>query len=243
MPENKTNKKLLFIIFLLLFAIISYAVISRITKKEPLPEAPLIIKEKSFDERLIAFTASYKITFLALRQKEYNNAEKSSLKSFRLWEEVVNSYKDKRPKAFNKTAQWNKKLNSIGDLLGQAEQLIKINNYSEAYTKYDTVRRELRKIRQENNIKNAGDEMINFDDQLVEIIKTDKKAGVLPHLDALKLSFTMLKEYQFDENYVKLLEEMEKTIGELDKLLDGPDYQRALKRLPELFYKLYLQYG
>ena len=154
----------------------------------------------------------------------------------------MDTYKEKQPIEYKRTRDWDKKLLRILQHEERANELIKESRLDEARAELDASREIFSQIKKENGILDITDELLSFYETIEKVKAANNKQEVLPYLGELKIKFTRLKKYNFDEKYHQLLLKLEMSIGYLDKLLDGPDYKNAQNNLEPIFLEIFMNY-
>lgn len=196
----------------------------------------------SFDIESIKFQTSYKVALVATRQKDVLITRNALKQTVIKWRDTANYYKENQPFDYIKTTDWANKINSIFELIIKADNFFMANNFAEAHNNLFLVGQILRDIRKENGKKMVGDDMLNFYEYVKLVADAPNKAEAMKKLMDLKLNFTILKEYNLGPKYNEQIQELEKIIGEIDKLA-GPDFEKAKSELEPAFNKLFLQFG
>ncbi len=81
--------------------------------------------------------------------------------------------------------------------------------------------------------------LVRFYEQSRDFLAAAGKENISRNLNDLKYTFTELKSRPTEGSSGELLAELERTIGDLDRLLPGPDYEQARSRLSELTEEIY----
>lgn len=239
-PHMKNIKKehIIILILILAVAITIFFIWKNYGKDEP----RAVQKEVILEEVVKEINNAYKMAMLLSGKEKEEEMAKAAPKSLKAWEEFVSAFKDKQPEAYRRTRNWDRKLLEILEHERKADELVKENRLREAQIEMEASRKMFKKIKEENNILNISEEMVALYGATKKVVAANNKEETLENMRDFKLKFTILKAYNIDEEYNQLLFKLEKLIGNIDKLLDGPDFRKAQSELEPVFLELYMEY-
>lgn len=158
------------------------------------------------------------------------------------WNELMNKFVWKKVVWYQKTEKLDNKLEKIGKFISEANTFVSEWNMPEAHEKLEHVRKEIRKIRQENWVKSISDDMLTVHD-IMETIVDHKWDKNLAEFDEINIWIEALERFNIWNNeYEEMLLSFKNIVIELSKL-EWEDYTTKLKELKPKFIKIYMKFG
>jgi hypothetical protein len=154
----------------------------------------------------------------------------------------VDAFGSRPPTALERTRDWVKKITEIGKDTKKTEELLGEGNCTDARAEVEKAYGIFRQIKRENFIGDKTDTLFAFYQAGIAVANASSKEAAVDQLPSLKLIFTDIKEKNNDKRYVSLMAQTEKAIGDIEKLLPGPDFLRAQSDLKTLVHTIYLDY-
>ncbi|MCK5416349.1 hypothetical protein KAI92_02895 [Candidatus Parcubacteria bacterium] len=212
--------------------------------KNELINEPITEKnEKVFEDDMLDFNQIYKQALFAIKENKKENAIKLTRESYEKWKKIVKKYASKQPNQYRKTKEWIALLKEIEKNQEESLEALLKNEINIAYEKLETVRRKIKQLREENGIKNISNDILIFSFILDKIIESDSKQEIDLYLGELKINFTILKEYnQNNEKYKEMIKDLENVIVEIEHLGEK-NFNELKSKLNSTFTALYLQFG
>lgn len=210
---------------------------AELAKLKSIKRAPV-----SFDVEAAKFNTYYKTALIATRQGDAPKSEIALQSAITSWRDIANYYRSNQPVDYMKTKDWLAKINNIYELVIKAENFIPQKKLAEAHGNLVAIGQALSAMRQENDKKTIGDDLLSFYENVKAASDAPDKTEVMKKLPDLKLRFTILKEYNINAEYKKEIGNLEEIIGAIDRL-EGPDWAKAHKALEPAFNQLFLRFG
>lgn len=234
---SKNKKKIAIIFIIVLLGLILLCVIIFNNKKD-------VTKKDgpSLEEITTVINQTYKKGALLDFENNETSILDSSSKSLLAWEEMYKVFGSEQPEKYKKTDDWHEKVQLILEHEKRANKFLKNGEEEQAKGELAQSREIFGKIKEENNINSISTEMLDVYKDILVVANAQNKQEAEPSLQKLKYKFTVLKEHNFDDNSSKLLLDMEKTIGQLDRSADGPEFKKAQADLKIIFEKIYMEY-
>lgn len=207
--------------------------------KDKTVEAPQPITLKEAVENI---SVSGKRVMLFGLEQDNEGLGQATSESLKAWEVFVKTFKDEQPEEYKRTKDWDKKLLQILKHERKADELFKEGKPDQASKELKESEQIYKRIKEENGITDISEEILAMYDEVQAIARAKKKSEIKEDLLSLKLKYTALKEYEFDNNYKKQMANLEEAIATLDKSLDGPDFQQAQKKLEKIFLAIFEDY-
>jgi len=200
-------------------------------------------EEKTFDVRVAEFNEAYKKALLSTGQEKAEEALKSSEDANNLWIGIFNDFVNNQPQEYKETTDWVERMKSLSTLIITSNDMVKEGEFKEAHEKLEMVRKKMREIREENNIRNISDDMLTFHDVMEEVAEAETRAEIDDKMVDLKINFTVLKDYnEGDEKYEEKLKKLENVISEVDNS-DESTFIEKRDKLKPAFIELYMMFG
>lgn len=237
--HNKTALIFLGLVFVA-FLLWSWSYSSRIIDIDKLGEE--VSEMSDFNKEMNLFDRVLRYTWHNIETGDLEGSLSRTEEAYRLWERLDRNHRSNKPEEYKNTKDWQSFMLSVSGRLKSAKELAQKKNLEEAGAEINSVMKLLREVRSQNGINDYSEELLSFYEIADRVSRANKKIEIEPYMPELKIAFTYIKELDLDTSLQKTLIEMEEKIGELDKLLDGPDFKRAQARLLKLFFELYFKY-
>jgi len=237
MLKNKYIKFLPLIILLILFII--FVKIQEKDLEVNLSETQINYEKGNFEDLLKRFEENQKASLIFSNRGDQKLALDNSSKSLSIWRMIYSEFKTSPPIEYKETINWPKRLELIFESCINSNNLIRNNELGQAAESLDKIRRTVRDMREENNIKHLNDQLLYFYDSLSPVVLAKDKEESAPYLQELKINFLLLKELNISNKYNKKILEIEQAIAGIDKLI-ASDFKKAQTDLAFLFEELYL---
>ncbi len=212
-----------------------------------MPEAKeeVVVPERdNFTVEFLKFNEPYKKALLSTGKADAFPAKVATVATAKMWEDIETMFLKAQPEEYRATEDWSKKLTDIGKLINDSQVLEEEGDWAGAHEKLEEVRKDLRVIREENNITLLTDKMLVFHDLMEEYL-SNGDAKDLNALNAMHAAFSPVlnwKEYRGDKEYNAAA----LSVGSIvDRMMEaeGEEYTQLLKSLKPAFVKFYIQYG
>lgn len=202
-----------------------------------------VVKNIIFDERLEEFNKIYKKALLLTGQENTEEAVKTTKEAYDLWIVIFNDFVNNQPKEYRETRDWALRMKSLSSEIVAAESFAERGEMKEAHEKLELVRKNIREIREENNIKNISSDMLVFHDIMEELLLIKTKAEAETKIVELKISFATLKSYNYGNlEYEEMIQKLEKAISEIDNSTEDI-FKEKSEKLKPIFVDFYMQFG
>jgi hypothetical protein len=197
---------------------------------------------KTFDGQVKEFNEVYKKALFATGKEKKEESKKNMSMSLSLWQKVVDNFKEQQPNEYKSTLDWGGSLDEILALEKSADKLVKEEKFQEAHEELEVVRKKLKELRQDNNVKNISDDMLIFHDIMEEVIEIESLDKAKGHFDELVLSFSELRKYAFGSKYEEKLKKLEKALMDIVGS-SKDDFKENRDKIKPLFIDIYLVFG
>ncbi len=233
---NKKNK-----IYVIAAALIVLILLGVGVKKYYDSRKQAVPQEVNYADQVKIADTVYKISQLMPKDEKERSILNNLTDSYSAWKGYVETFKDHQPEQYKKTKDWPKKLYQILEYMRKAEELSKENDPESALQQQAAAQEIFQKIKEENGELVLNADLLLFYDDARKIAIADWK-DVKTMLPDLKYQFTVLKGYRRDENYQRLILNLEDILGRMDRYLDGSDFRAAQSELLPAFLELYKRY-
>lgn len=201
------------------------------------------LKKDSFDVRVSKFNEVYKKALLSTGQENAEEAAETTKEAFNLWIKIFNDFVNNQPKEYRATKDWIEKMKSLSSLVLASESMVEKGELKEAHEKLEIVRKNLKELRVENKIRSISDDMLTFHNVMEEVIAKKSRAEAESKMADLKISFTILKEYnEGDVKYEEMIKKLENVISEVDTSIEE-NFKEKRDKLKPAFIALYMLFG
>lgn len=198
--------------------------------------------EESFDNMADSFNEVYKTALFATGKEKKEEAESSTIKSLALWEKIEEKYLV-APQEYKNTNDWVSVIENIGDYERKAEKLVKEGKLLEAHEELEMVRKLIKELRVENNIKNISSDMLVFHDIMEDVIEAEDKSEVQNKFPELIEMLDSLKSYNKERvEYAESLKKLEDITMEMQASV-GEDFKILQSEIKSAFIAIYIQFG
>ena len=194
----------------------------------------------TFDASIKIFNDSYKAALFSSGKNQALDTESSLVQTLILWTNIENAFLKNQPIEYQKTKDWDKVLDSIGDAISEAEDLRQKGDLLGAHKKLESVRYKLKKIREENNRENLSDKSLIFHDTMEDLLENPSHKNLIQQLQ--KEIQPLLVYQSKDGKYQKTIQALKKIVDNL-KTTEGKEYETNLKKLKPAFIQFYLRFG
>ena len=201
-----------------------------------------IVKIITCEEQFDNFDDALKKVEIYNYRKDFENASSTITGANIAWQEFLKMNQAGKCVIFQSDTNLAKKLFVITESISKAHEIAQEKSFESACQLALTARADLLKLKKDNSAYDISLELFDFFIEIDKLEKVEKKAEVMSILPDLKYKFTGLKQYNPNDNFLRIISEMEKNIGYLDKFLDGPDFQKAKSDLSDLFWEIYYEY-
>lgn len=199
--------------------------------------------EYDFDVMFFDFNEFYKKALFATGKSADNSLQLVD-DSLAEWEKIEDIFVNDQPKEYEQTQNWSSDIREIGDLLRESQKFVSNGEFAKSHENLEQVRKNLKKIREENNVVFLTDLMLTFHDTMEEVVEdgSQKDLEKIVRLKKELEPIAMWEDLVEEQIYISSVKELEVIVNNLEDL-SGDDYIQELNKIKSTFIDLYLKFG
>ena len=245
-------KKIVLILVLVVIFIVVYCLFFNkndsavvVSPEENIAVSEIIVNDTdmTFNTYFIAFNDVYKKALLATGQDKVEASEVNIILTTEAWQNIEDVFLTSQPSEYNKTEDWTSAISSVSELVVSANTLVAEGELHEAHLKLETVRADLRDLREENDIVILTDTMLIFHDAMEAVTEAEDKN--VTGLEDLLIKLAPIKDdvmYINNAEYKVKVDALEDIVMSL-QAAEGEEYTTLLSQLKPTYISLYMQFG